>query len=501
MSKKHAQKSGKTEKGQAASQVYSINRRNVRIHVSLQIVAILTIFVVVNYLSCRHYARWDLTQNDRFTLSATTEKFLKSLSTDVDIIVAFMAGSQVYDDVATLVDEYQRNSNKKISVERIDPARNPDRASEVQAKYGLSLQRNAIIVAHGDRIKIIPESNMVIRDETGLIDKFAGEFALTAGLLEVVEGRRRQIYLATGYQKAAYLQAVLEELQILAARQNAQVNFLELSGGGKVPEDADILILAAPQYDPPGAEMQAILDYWKRSRGALFLALDPDAETPMLQTFVRRHGVAPQNDRLVYATQVPGQPLRKLFSVPVTLRSGSPITQEQELGGLSMTLGGRSQSLQLHQEADFVQQENIHLTPLLVADPRFWGETDYRAEDIIRDRNDDNHAPLYLAASVERGAVDDPNLRVETQRMVVVSNPSILTGGLQRQKVQADFVMASLNWLLDRTELIGVSAKEPTRYAVQLTRSQTGWLQRMVLYIFPGLVGAFGIFIWFQRRT
>ncbi|MEM1296681.1 MAG: GldG family protein [Verrucomicrobiota bacterium] len=488
-----------SEHSQALQQ--SIDRRKVLLHVGLQIFALVTIFVLVNYMSCRHYSRWDLTQNSRFTLSPTTENFLQSLSEDIDLTVAFMAGSPVYDDLKTLVDQYKQNSNKKIDVEWVDPARTPDRATELQAKYGLSLSRNAVIVAKGDRVKVIPESRMVIRDGAGLVDKFAGEFAITAALLEVVEGQRRQIYLATGFQRAEYLQEVMQELQVIAARQNAQVNFLELSGGGSIPEDADAVILAAPQFDPPTAEMKEILDYWKGARGALFLALDPDAETPLLQSFVRMHGVVPRNDRIVFASQVPGQPLQKRYSVPTTMRVGSPIASERGLGGLTMTLGGRSQSIELHQEADFVKNENIHLSPVLVADPRFWGETDYEAEDIQRNRDLDTHAPIFLAATVERGAVDDPNLRVETQRMVIVSNPTILSGGLKRQKVQSDFVMASLNWLLDRAELIGVSAKEPTRYAIQLTRSQSAWLQRFVLWVFPGLVGVLGIFVWLQRRS
>ncbi len=475
--------------------------RRFRLHVGLQLLALLAIFFLVNYMSCRHYARWDLTQNDRFTLSPTTLKFLDSLAADTDLTVVFMQGSPIYHDIRTLADEYKRNSNKRIDVETIDPVRNRNRAAEIQADYGLSLKRNAVIVAQNDRVRIIPESSMVVKDQGGLIDKFAGEFAITAALVEVVEGKRRQLYVPTGYQKAEHLQDVVDELKTLAARQNAQVNYLELSGGAKVPDDADALILAAPQFDPPEQELKAILDYWERGRGAIFVSLDPDADTPRLSTLLRRHGVVPRDDRLIYATQVPGQALQKNYAAPVTLIAGSPIAAERELGGMTMTLEGRSQSLELHKDADFVREENIHLTPLLVADPRFWGETDYEAEDVKRDRNNDHHAPLYLGASVERGAVDDPNLRVETQRLVVVSNPSVLSGGFLRQKVQTDFVMASLNWLLDRTELIGVSAKEPTRYAVQLSRPQAAWLQRLVIWVFPGLVGVLGAMVWMQRRS
>lgn len=477
----------------------SIRRAPIAVFVGLQLLAILTIFIAVNYLSFRHYQRVDLTQSQKFTLSSLTTSFLSGLSTEIDVIVAFTPSSEIYNDIRSLAEEYQRLGNKSIRVEVLDPARYPDRSAELKAKYGVTLDRNLVIVSQGDRTRVISESDIAIRDGNGMIAKLSGEIALTSALIEVVEGRRRKIYVLNGFQRQDYLQEVVAEITTLANRQNAVVDFLSLSGGAKVPDDADTLVIAAPQSDPSPAEMKSLTDFWNSERGSIFLALDPEAPTPALLAFVRRLGASPRDDRVLFASRVPGQPLQTTFSVPALVRAGSPISTE--LAGMEIPLGGRSQSLELFPTAEFVKNENIHLTPLLVADARFWGETGYAKDDIARDKDADNHSPLYLGATIERGAVDDPNLRVETQRMVLVTNPTILSGGDQRQKIRSDFTMASLNWLLDRTELTGVLPKEPTRYAVVVSEARKRLINLIVIWLLPGLALLLGLFVWLGRRN
>ena len=194
-----------------------------------------------------------------------------------------------------------------------------------------------------------------------------------------------------------------------------------------------------------------------------------------------------------------GGPLQTVFTTPAMVRKEAQTTRE--LAGMMIPLAGRSQSIRLDPTADHVRNQNIQLTPLLVADPRFWGETEYKTEPYIRTRDADNHSPLYLGVMIERGAVDDPNLRVETQRMVLISNPTILSGGNQRQKIQSDFVISNLNWLLDRTHLQGVLPKEPTRYAVTLSKPAKTGINLIVIWIMPGLALLMGFFVWLARRN
>jgi hypothetical protein len=268
---------------------------------------------------------------------------------------------------------------------------------------------------------------------------------------------------------------------------------------GPVPEETDVVVIAAPQTDFSETEMVELERFWSNGRGSLLIALDPDRPAPRLKAFVRALGAAPRGDRLVYTERRRGETDAKIFSLIASVRQGSPITRDFE--GMSLSLGGRSESIELFPDADLIRAQNIHLTPLLIADPRYWGETSFDAEIVRRDRREDHHGPLYVAAAIEKGAVDDPNLRVDTQRIVLVTSPGILRGGLDRDQTQSDFLMSCLNWLMDRTHLIGIAPKEPSRYAVSLSSQQRSQLERLILWTGPGLaaIAAFGVG-WWRRK-
>lgn len=460
--------------------------------------AVLTVFILMNHLSFRHHFSLDCTRNHRFTLDPATQRFLGDLDRELSLIALFSSGSDVYGDLRALLDQVQRDSRGNVSVEFLDPVRHPGRSGEVQAKYGVLLKSNALIVGHGDRHKVIAEEDMVFRDGSGLVSKFGGEVSLVAAMIEVLEDRPKRIYLLTGFQRADFLRQVFAELQELGSGQNLEVEFLQLGAGEQVPADADALVLVAPQVDLPEADMDRLKKYWGSRGGALFLTLDPDVEVPRIEAFLRRLGVVPRKDRLVYARQAPGQEAEKIFTVPARIRGGSAVTRYLE--GLTMTLEGRSQSIQLFPDEEVIQADNVHLSPLLVADERYWGETDFGAETVRRERSKDHFAPLYLGAVVERGAVDDPNLRVQTQRLVVVSNPTLLAMGERRQKLHSDFVLSALNWLMDRGELIGITPQDPTRYAVALAPGSMEAIERFAVFILPCLVGVAGVLVWVVRR-
>ena len=110
----------------------------------------------------------------------------------------------------------------------------------------------------------------------------------------------------------------------------------------------------------------------------------------------------------------------------------------------------------------------------------------------IRDR-------LFIAASVERGAVADERIRIDSSRMVVVSNPSILDpDGL---KVNHDFMMSSINWMLNREELIGVSSRPLVQHRLEMTPDQNRRIFWLVALVLPLATLMFGMFVWSLRRN
>lgn len=490
-----------TEEPQTAHSAKPIPRIRIALNAFLQFFLLLFIFVIVNYLSCRHHSRWDLTLNQKFTLSSTTTGFLQSLDQDVEIIVAFFSGSDVSDDIKGLISEYERAGAPRIKVDYIDPGRNWSRATDLKNKYNLSLEQNAVIIATGDRVKVVSEETMFTRNQGGIgrVTEFRGESALTSALIEAVQKEKKKLYLVTGQRPILELQILMKIVHDHVTTQNAEIHEFFFPNSDSVPEDCDALVLIGPQVDLSPREIEILTAYWENDKGSIILLLDPTAGTPNLHAFLRAQGIVPQDDRVLLAASVPGLDIEKTYTVPAVFLPGSPVTRE--LMGVHTTFFGQSQSLKVYEDDAVLRDEHISISPLIiVADQRFWGETAYREDEISFDEKKDNVQPLYVAASVERGAVDDPRLRIKSSRMVVVANSNILDATPQRIGQNHSFFMSAINWMLDREELIGIPPKLPSDYSLNLSPKQSSRIKLIVLVLMPATAFLLAFFVWSVRR-
>jgi hypothetical protein len=101
---------------------------------------------------------------------------------------------------------------------------------------------------------------------------------------------------------------------------------------------------------------------------------------------------------------------------------------------------------------------------------------------------------------VERGAVNDESKRVDSSRMVVVSNPTLLDK-TSMIAVNRDFIAASLNWIINREKLIGITSKPKMAYRIQLTPKQNEIIFWITSVALPGIVLLLGLLVWAGRRA
>ena len=242
-------------------------------------------------------------------------------------------------------------------------------------------------------------------------------------------------------------------------------------------------------------------DYWESRRGGLVIFLDPNAETPVLNSLLREHGVAPRPDRVLSVVSIPGVAARKTYDVPVSLMPGPGPTRD--LPALSTRLIDQTQSIEVLYEDDLLLSENIRPLPLMIAATGFWGETDYQAEEISFTPGVDRGQPdpVFTAASVEKGVQGDPGLSQGSSRLVVVGNANVISPEGNSAKVAADFTMASLNWVMNREELMGISPRRPTFFTLSISPDKVAFLQSLLIMVLPGAALILGGFVWMRRRA
>jgi len=157
---------------------------------------------------------------------------------------------------------------------------------------------------------------------------------------------------------------------------------------------------------------------------------------------------------------------------------------------------GQTQSLQI------LPPMLAHAEPLVTAGEGYWGETKYQDMErtgVSYDPKEDISAPLTIAASAEKGALPDESVKVDTSRMIVVGNTTFLTNEALTE-ANVDFVLAGLNWLLNREELIGIAPKEEQQFSLNLTGDQMQRIELLVMLVMPLGVAMLGGLMWAQRR-
>ncbi|HEV7867836.1 MAG TPA: GldG family protein, partial [Chthoniobacteraceae bacterium] len=462
------------------TKVVTIKRFQIGLNVLIQLLVVAVIVVLVNYLSFRHFKRWDFSRDQKYALSSQTRNLLGSLQKPLRAVIFFSGASEIAPDVAALLREYEFASDKKFSTEIVDPFRNLTRAQELQAKYKFGANENIVILDYDGRNKFVNAADMAEYEQPDQmammmgqgqprLKGFKGEQAITSALVELTEGKPNKIYFVSGHGEPELTGQDLTVFNESLKRQNIQAAPLNLLNVNSIPEDARALLICGPKYDLSELEIKLLSDHWEKN-GRILVLLNPFVRTPRLAQWLSQNGVTPQDDRVIrvgkfLSMDSDGTPQVKSGVISqaafVVANSGTNITKD--LMGTSKQLLGVTQSLALDKTKE--APGKIRLIPLLESAEEFWGETDPVTTEDERpaffDAKKDHMGPLTLAVAVERGGVADSRVKVDTSRLIVVGNADLLSNNGYRlsEGVSMDLTVNALNWLLDREQIIGIPPK------------------------------------------
>jgi hypothetical protein len=493
-----------TKPGQ--EKVFRIRRFTIGLNVLVQLLVLILILGMINYLAFNHYRRWDNSRDRKYALSEQTVRLLKTLKKRVKAIVFFSPTAmtpevQIYPDVENLLKEFQYGSKKKIEVEFVNPARDFARARDLQAKYKFGRNENIVILDYDGRNKVVNATDMAEFDQGNLmigqppqLKSFKGEQAITSALLEIVEEKQNKLYVLTGHSEPGITDESISGFKAYLERQNLKLEEASLMSIDAVPPDAKGLVILSPKYDFTEREMKLLKEYWERN-GRIFLAIDPNALTARLTAFLQELGVKPENNRILRTVAL--GPVTGIVTEAVgTFAESNPVTKR--LKGAQVQFGGQTQALTIVSGTP----GNTRIERLIRAAEGFWGESEYTALEesgVFFDPKKDQGAPLNMAVSIEKGALNDTRVQVDSSRMVVVGNGSYFNNEVLTEP-GVDFTLAALNWLLDREELIGITPKEPRTFVLNLSDEQVRNIAVIVMFGIPSIVAILGFGAYASRR-
>jgi ABC-type uncharacterized transport system involved in gliding motility auxiliary subunit len=469
------------------------------------VVLAIALTIMVNWLSSHRWARADWTTTQIYSLSEKTENILSGLSEEIRVVVFMTPQTSMYDQVQELLERYKAASDM-ITVEHIDPEREPIKTTQLAERFGVQVA-DTVVFIYGDRTKYVTSDQMAEMDYSGMqygqgptMRAFKGEEQFTSAILSLVAPDVPKVYFVTGHGEASLDSGGVSDrsLRILEdalKRENMETADITLLSG-EIPDDAALLAIVGPTRAYTEAEIEA-LDAFLDRGGRLLVALDPLIEPAgtmrptRLEALLASRGVTVRDDLVVDPSR--RLPFYDLSAVYLEDFPAHAVTQGLEGFAVLFTV---SRSLAAEGEGS---------TVIVQTSDEGWGEADLamllRGEPVALD-DADNPGPAAVGVAVEDVA---PAPGVEDAeeigyRLVVFGDSDFMTDVDISNAGNAILAANAFNWLTAREDLVGIPPRDVEQVSLFLTQQQMRNLLLLVLIAMPGAAILAGILVWRRRR-
>lgn len=456
---------------------------------TLMLVAVL--FILVNWIASRRYARWDLSQLKLSRLSSQTLQVLKSLQEPVTVTVFYQPDQRLYELIRDLLEAYQRQS-PQMRVEYIDPEQDLARARQLAQQLEIK-DLNVIIFQAGTRQKYLSDPELAEYDYSTFtltgeprVAAFKGEDAVTSAILSVSQSEQPLVWFLTGHGEKSLDAAQagsLTQLRQALEQQNLKLESVTLADKTDIPAEVKLLAIIGPTRRLMDSEL-AVLDRSLDRGGRLLALLDPATETG-LEPLLERWGILLARDIVVDPSQqLPFGSAANLF---VTTYTQHPIVSQMKM---LMTLFPLARSVRPAEPAP----EGLTVQALALTSSHGWGETTIDQSTFQFEEGNDLKGPVSVAVAAERAATEPP------ARLVVFGDSEFVMDGQVTNVGNRDLILGACRWLIQQEHLIGIAPKRLETVKLSITNQQLTTMLWMSLFGMPLLCGLVGGGVLFSRR-
>ncbi|MEA3441534.1 MAG: Gldg family protein [Chloroflexota bacterium] len=438
-------------------------------------VAFLGSLLIINYLvyrdSQQNPRRLDLTENKTFTLSQETLAVIDALDEHV-YAQAFYSQQYPSDTPRDALEQYKMFSAGKFDYIFIDPYDEP-----VAAEQANISQDGSIALSMGDNRQIVTK---------------ATEQEITSALVRLMNPEQRAVYFLTGHgeysidgvgeQSYAQIKRVLES-------KNYKVDSLNLVSVKHIPDNAEVIVIAAPQKPISEAEMLLLDGFLADGKSIIILQEPPiltdfgDDIDPMTAYLTENWGITMGEDIVI------DQSSPSPFEAVGVEWGNHPIVNN--LRDYAVILpGARSVSL-------MTAPAGVSQALLVSTAAQTWAETDTAAlmegDEVQYDPDIDLAGPVPLSAVGENFTSD--------ARVVIFGDADFATDVNYRFYGNMDLFVNAVDWASGEEELIDLTLKAYTqRFLVPPQPTLVNIIFLITVIVIPGSALIAGIVAWIQRR-
>ena len=430
------------------------------LNVAVMVFLMAAFLVGVNLISHARFARIDMTTDRVWDISPQARQILKGLKSDLEIYINAVASGPMAQD-KSLPEAWRRtqlllfemaSQNSKIKVLPIIEG------SQAQAKVlnqFSGLEPNMLYFLYrASEEKPVTRAVSVTDFYTGnpvngeLTDYF-GESRIVTTISQLISDRKLKVYHTVGHREPEPNSSQQRGLSVLSNRlttlENAEFKPLDLARDKFVPDDADLVFIAAPMVDFTTVETEALTKYWQAG-GRLFVATYPliPNELAEFRKWMETCGILLNRDIVLDAQRELGDAaqlvIRDFTRHPVNLNmQGVPFRAGLTASVSSQPVNKRMQAM-----------------PLFLSSNQTWAEQDMPPRPGSKHGPGEQWGPVPIAAASEELGASG-----KTSRLIAWGGVSALTNeynlmGAQPNDQTLGYILNNFRWLVEREVIIPV---------------------------------------------
>lgn len=421
------------------------------------------------------WTHFDTTDIRLYSLSDFTKQVLSSLEEDIDIYLVAPYGSE--DSIVQELLSRYAGSSGRVRVRQVDPALEPD----TLARFTPSIEANSVIVTGENRFRVLSPGELYLDSASG--SQFAGEQRITGAISFVASGKSPKLYQLSGHGEGELPSYLVQAI----SQENIQLEELRLSAEKAVPDDADILLLYAPERDLLEEETELLLEYLRSGGRMILIGGGINQPSPNLDALgayygiTREEGVVMEGNSNYYLEQYPSYVLAGIASHAITrplLDKGYFVLSPMSFG---LAPAAQVRESVISSALLYTTQSSLSVSGSGLES----GQVDAYAQ-----------GPFTIGLAVEEEGAEG------TARLVWFTSPYLLLEEVNELSSGAncDLFLNTLSWMYDFDQGISIRAKN-LMMDYLVIRPGTGTALGIVLAaVIPMAVLAIGVVVLQKRR-
>ncbi|MGH7945814.1 MAG: Gldg family protein, partial [Opitutaceae bacterium] len=394
----------------------------------------------------------------------------------------------------------------RITKEALDVYQNRRRSEELGVD-----QAGIIVLLSGDKRRFVTIDELYTFREKKR-DAFRGEQVVTAAILDVSTLGREKIYFLSGHGELRIdntdAQVGLSTVRNELNARNFELEALDLTAVRKIPDDASLLVIVAPQSSFTRAEQEILRQYMGAKAGRMILFLPTGKSTAALgldELLLDDWGVLVHND-VIFDPENISENLDLLVRA---FAPTHPITKTLvDIGSQPLRFG---MARTVVPDPGRAQGGGLNTVTLAATSPNAWGErggskpgTLPRYDPGIDTRAIPGLDPpnrLGVIVASERLAVrDNLPFSVRGGKLVVFGTGDLITNA-RIDAASLRLILNAVNWSVDRDHALAIPPRTIERFHLAISARDFTRLRYALMLALPGGALLLGVLVYWTRRA